>query len=380
MRLGPLLRRSVVVAILLLSAGLASPASGLATAESGSDGRIAFADDRTGTLQVYTVRPDGSGLRQLTNTAGHPSFNTAWSPDGRTIAFDSFRAGGGVLQIFTMRPDGTHVRQLTNDPVLWSVNPAWSPDGRKLAFSLESAEGPPGGDIYVMNADGSGRRALTSGAAHDWNPTWSPGGAQIAFNSDRTGPGTSAVYQMHADGSHVRRLTPLDLDAFGPDYAPDGRHVAFSSNLDVPDSAIYVIRPDGSGLRQLTSPPPGGGGDAWVSYSPDGRKLAFATDRRDGNSDLWVMDADGTDLVDITPTPPSNPFQTGGRRDRRSRPYGDHPSGSGTPAPPQANRDRRSSGRVQRSLGARSSRCLLAGLRWHLPCLATTGMDCPLAR
>ena len=106
---------------------------------------------------------------------------------------------------------------------------------------------------------------------------------------------------MRPDGSHVRRLTPLALDAFGPDYAPDGRHVAFSSNADRPDSAIYVIGVDGSHLRQLTSPPPGGGGDAFVSYSPDGHRLAFASDRREGDADLWVVNADGTNLVDLTP-------------------------------------------------------------------------------
>jgi TolB protein len=292
-----------VAAGLLLIAGLASPASALAGASSDAEDRIAFAAAPSGSFDfdIYTVRPDGSGLRQLTTgPAGHSSFANAWSPDGRVIAFDSDRTG--VVQLFTMRPDGTRVSQLTHDPVLWSVNPAWSPDGRKLAFVREPAEAP-GGDIYVMNADGSGLRALTHDAGHNRSPAWSPDGTRIAFDSDRTGPGTSAVYQMHPDGSGVRRLTSLALDAFGADYAPDGRHVAFSSNLDVPDSAIYVIRPDGSHLRQLTSPPPGGGGDADVSYSPDGRRLVFVSDRREGDADLWVMDADGTDLVDITPDP-----------------------------------------------------------------------------
>jgi TolB protein len=108
---------------------------------------------------------------------------------------------------------------------------------------------------------------------------------------------------MRPDGSRVRRLTPLDLDAFGADYAPDGRHVALSSNLDALTSAIYVIRPDGSGLRRLTSPPPDIGGDFDVSYAPRGDKLVFASDRRESDADLWVMEADGTNLVDITPDP-----------------------------------------------------------------------------
>jgi Tol biopolymer transport system component len=324
MRPGPLLRRVAVTAGLLLGAALASPASALAGVGSGAEGRIAFAAAPAGSydFHVYTARPDGSGLRQLTNTPpGHSSFNTAWSPDGRTIAFDSDRTG--LVQLFTMRPDGTHVRQLTHEPVLWSVNPAWSPDGRKLAFVREPAEAP-GGDIYVMNADGSGERALTHDAGHNLMPAWSSDGTRIAFNSDRTGPGTSAVYQMRPDGTHVRRLTPLGLDAFGADYAPDGRHVAFSSNLDLPASASYVIRPDGSGLRQLTSPPPDSGGDAFVSYSPDGRRLVFASDRREGDADLWVMDADGTGLIDITPDPGAQLVPDWGRR-RRRNPTGPRP-------------------------------------------------------
>ena len=253
---GPLLRRMALTAVALLIAGLASPASALAEGGSDAGGRIAFAAAPSGSFDfdVFTVRPDGSGLRQLTNgPAGHSSFNTAWSPDGRVIAFDSDRTG--VVQLFTMRADGSDVRQLTHD------------------------------------------------AGHNRGPAWSPDGTRIAFDSDRTGPGTSAVYQMRPDGSHVRRLTPLALDAFGADYAPDGRHVALSSNLDALASAIYVIRPDGSDLRQLTSPPSGGGGDADVSYSPDGRKLVFVSDRRGGDADLWVMNADGTHLSDITPSP-----------------------------------------------------------------------------
>ena len=185
MRLGPLLRRAALTVALLLTAGLASPAAALTGTGTGSDadGRIVFADDRTGNFQLYSIRPDGSGLRQLTNTAGHDNFNAAWSPDGRTIAFDSDRTG--AVQIFTMRPDGTHVRQLTDDPAR-SSNPAWSPDGRRLAFVRRQPK-PENGAIYVVNADGSGQRALTSDQADNSFPAWAPDGTQIAFTT-RCGP------------------------------------------------------------------------------------------------------------------------------------------------------------------------------------------------
>ena len=99
----------------------------------------------------------------------------AWSRDGRTIVFVSWRDGNG--EVYAMDADGSAPRNLTQHPAK-DVRPAWSPDGRRIAF-VSRRDG--NSEIYVMNADGSGKRNLTRNRASDDYPTWSPDGRRIAF-------------------------------------------------------------------------------------------------------------------------------------------------------------------------------------------------------
>src|SRR6476660_8591990 len=112
------------------------------------------------------------------------------------IAFSSNRSGD--TEIYTMNPDGTGVRRLTHSPK-YDAPAAWSPDGRKLLFYSQRSAG---GDVWVMNADGTGQRNLTTNPAHDGPGGWSPDGRQIVFDSSRDGNG---IYVMKADGSGVKR-------------------------------------------------------------------------------------------------------------------------------------------------------------------------------
>ena len=99
----------------------------------------------------------------------------AWSRDGRTIVFVSWRDGNG--EVYAMDADSSAPRNLTQDPAK-DVRPAWSPDGRRIAF-VSQRDG--NSEVYVMNADGSGKRNLTRDRASDDYPTWSPDGRRIAF-------------------------------------------------------------------------------------------------------------------------------------------------------------------------------------------------------
>ena len=134
----------------------------------------------------------------------------AWSRDGRTIVFVSWRDGNG--EVYAMDADGSGPRNLTQHPAK-DVRPAWSPDGRRIAF-VSRRDG--NSEVYVMNADGSGKRNLTRDRANDDYPTWSPDGRKIAFLRGRLrGPRRPActgaygyhLYVMNADGSGLRRLT-----------------------------------------------------------------------------------------------------------------------------------------------------------------------------
>src|SRR5437773_823208 len=101
-----------------------------------------------------------------------------------------------------------------------------SGDESKIAFVRTS--GTEAGDVYVMNADGSGQRRLTRDWANDVLPDWSPDGRRIAFVSKRDG--NSEVYVMNADGSGERRLTRNTADDAEPAWSPDGRTIVFESN------------------------------------------------------------------------------------------------------------------------------------------------------
>ena len=121
----------------------------------------------------------GIGDRLLSLIQGKPSpldvQAPAWSRDGRTIVFVSWRDGNG--EVYAMNADGSGPRNLTQHPAK-DVRPAWSPDGRRIAF-VSRRDG--NSEIYVMNADGSGKRNLTRDRASDDYPTWSPDGRRIAF-------------------------------------------------------------------------------------------------------------------------------------------------------------------------------------------------------
>jgi TolB protein len=155
--------------------------------------------------QLYIVDVDGSGLRRITDTPRTYESDPAWSPDGKRIAFSK-----GKGDIYTIKIDGTGLRQLTSDKG-GEREPTWSPDGKKIAFVIYD-------DIYTMNAtDGSQQENLThhnfAGAS---SPDWSPDGEEIAFSS-----GAGDIFVMKADGTKVEQLTKTQ----GWEHSPDWRQL-----------------------------------------------------------------------------------------------------------------------------------------------------------
>jgi Tol biopolymer transport system component len=189
-----------------------------------------------------------TGVVNLTN---HPAqdFHPRWSPDGTRIAFASDRDGD--FEIYTVRVDGTDLRQLTHNTASDSHPGSWSADSQRIAF-VSDRDGNP--EIYVVNADGTGETRLTNDPAADSHPAFSPDGGHIAFHSDRDGD--REIYVMAADGSNPTRLTNRPADDHDPSWSPDGSRIAFATNVNFPDIDgfydIHTIHPDGSGETRVT--------------------------------------------------------------------------------------------------------------------------------
>jgi TolB protein len=212
-----------------------------------------FVREDRGNADVYVAAADGHNVRRLTR-APSAEFTPSWSPDGKRIAFTSNRQGR--YRIYVMRVDGTGARRVAPSSGAGDAfSPSWSPDGRLIAFSSSHAT-PENPEIYVARPDGSGLKRLTrtKGGVEvlgdDGWPRWSPDGRRIVFSSNRTGNGE--VWIMRADGSGQRRLAGLPRrDDWAPAFSPDGSWVVFHSLDARGRSLLYVVDPDGTGLRSL---------------------------------------------------------------------------------------------------------------------------------
>ncbi len=247
------------------------------------------------------MNADGSGQRQLTrNRAEYYRYPPTWSPDGKRLAFvgnvidkNGQKTGSCPCDIFVINVDGSGQRKLATN----AVDPVWSPDGRRIAFVSNRHGGALlDGEIYVMNADGSHRKALSTDRAQDSLPVWSPDGVRILFTSALSStPGEYELYVMTANGSNRKKLerSPVDHSLLSAGaWSPDGKMIAFQTF----GHGIYTMSADGSGQMTLTRAEANGVPPAW---SPNGKTIAFISSRN-GKSEIYVMNADGSSQKRLT--------------------------------------------------------------------------------
>jgi Tol biopolymer transport system component len=276
------MRPLVVIVLAVLLAG------GAQGAGRGAKSRIAFGLERGGASSIYTVRPDGSGLRRLTAPPTRQELGgdsgPVWSPNGRRIVFERNLTywGADRFRLAAVPAAGGLAHQLTKGP--FDAMPSYSPDGRRIAFARLT-----GATVALYTIDRRGRHAsrlLADGL--DITPAWSPDGKTIAFSrlADPSLPIDQAtLYLADSDGSNVRGLGQAPINGVSPAWSQDGRKLAFVSFADgngsvcpvascPPSGEIYVVGADGTGLTRLTASQ---ADDEHPTWSPDGSRIAFAS-------------------------------------------------------------------------------------------------------
>lgn len=199
--------------------------------------------------------------------------------EGPSIAFHSDPDGND--DFYLVGADGSRLRALTSRAETVAF-PYWSPDGSKIAYLCCDGQRP---SLWVMHADGSNPRRLTDG--HSGSPAWSPDGSRIAFDHNDDG----AIDVIGADGTGQVRLA---AESGGAQWSPDGKAIVFFSWRDFPGqdqrNELYSMRSDGSDQVRLTE---NEAEDVEPRWSPDGRRIVFVSSR-DGNEEIYVVGADGS--------------------------------------------------------------------------------------
>jgi WD40-like Beta Propeller Repeat len=330
--------RLALALVFLVPVALAGGGTRAAPATALSPGRIVFGSARGGQSGIYAVNPDGTGLTLLTQD-GEVGELLRPSPDGRLIAYPRLRGGFAV-----MNSDGSGRRQIrgcTDNPS-WSPDstrlvcvteaegglgsvdglvvvdvatgavtpltrtgktPAWSPDGRSIAFVDDG--------LWVVPAEGGKRRRLGTRQVDDFaGLAWSPDSSRIAYHgaAGRRGhPNDFDLFTIRRDGTGERRLaTRIELGS--PEWSPDGSWIAFDAPVrrDVGET-VWLVHPDGSGLRRLVKSGDEAASDA--SWSPDGSALVYEQQRYSEtlDYDLFVISPRGGRGRAVT-----GPFPEGG--------------------------------------------------------------------
>lgn len=209
---------------------------------------------------IFSAKPDGSDVKQLTKTAGYDAEATI-SNDGKKIVFTSMRDGD--LDIYTMDADGKNVKRLTNE-LGYDGGPWFSADGKQIVYR---ASHPKTDDEIRKYKEKLAENLIV--------------------------PTVFELWVMNADGSNKRQVTKMGVASFAPYFFPDGKRILFASNVNDARGRnfdIYAINVDGTGLERITFYE---SFDGFPMFSPDGKKLVFASNRnaaKRGDTNVFIAD------------------------------------------------------------------------------------------
>jgi TolB protein len=273
--------------------------------------------------QIYTMNVDGSNVKMVSTGDGRTTCSYFLPNNRRILYSSTHLGGKACPQrpdfsqgyvwavypsfdIFTARPDGSDLRQLTNAPG-YDAETTISKNGKLVFTSLRAGDL----DIYTMDANGKNIRRLTNELGYDGGPFWSYDGRQIVYRAyhpqsekekadyssllkqNLIRPTTLEIWAMNADGSNKRQVTHNGKANFAPYFFPDGKRIIFASNMDDPKGRnfdLYMINVDGSGLQRITY---NDTFDGFPMFSLDGQKLVFASNRNAktrGETNVFIAD------------------------------------------------------------------------------------------
>jgi Tol biopolymer transport system component len=211
---------------------------------------------------IYTSTPDGKDIKKLTDSPGYDAEATV-SPNGKKIVFTSERDGD--LELYSMDIDGKNIKRLTNEPG-YDGGAFFSPDSRMIVY-----RGSHPNDPKLVERD------------------------KELLKKHLIVPTIFEVWVMNADGSGKRQVTKLNAASFAPFFTPDGKRIIFCTNYFATDERkrnfdLAVINIDGTGLQRITFNETF---DGFPMFSPDGKKLVFASNRnaaKQGDTNVFIAD------------------------------------------------------------------------------------------
>ena len=266
----------------------------------GKNGRIAFVLGP----DIYTMNPDGSDVRQLTNLGPDSAASwESWSPDGKLIVFE-YSPPDLPRQLWLMNADGSSQHVLLADSDFSDERPSFTSDGNSVIFSRCRLDVDATCALFQIEIGGAGIRAVTDFelGIKDVSPHYSFDN-RLAFTGVGRQGISCAIELMDAQRQGLQRLTPAPLAPRQPDWSPDGRRIAFSTHCgglegNPENEEIWTVNSKGGALLQLTKNGDdyfSGPHDFHPSWSPQGDAIVFERDAPDySSSGIFIMKSDGS--------------------------------------------------------------------------------------
>ena len=291
--------RTSSVLVLGLLIGLSAITLPASASFPGKNGKIAFVLGP----DIYTMNPDGSDIRQLTNLGPDSSASwESWAPNGKLIVFNEYHPPDFMGQLWLMNADGSNQRLLLAEVAFDEKRPSFSSDGSSVIFTRCRDHDTCA--LYQLEVDGTGLHAITQLelGIQDVSAEYSFDG-KLAFTGVGRNGIICAIQLMNTEGGNLRRLTPAPFAARQPDWSPDARRIAFSTHCrgldgNPENEEIWTVNAKGDALLRLTKNGNdyfSGPHDFHPSWSPQGDAIVFERDAPDySSSGIFIMKPDGS--------------------------------------------------------------------------------------